>query len=281
MEREPNELTTDRSIVFDGGPRVVDVLGVGIAAIDLDGALDVITGWIERDERHYVCAVDVNSLMHAHWDPDVRDVLNGAGLATADGAPLLWAARYAGCPEAGRVAGPRLMPALCRIAAERGLRVFFLGGAPGVAEQVADAMSAHAPGLEVVGTVSPPFVALSPEEDAALVGEINAARPDIVWVALGAPKQEKWMAEHRAALDASVLVGVGAAFAIHAGLVPEAPAWIQPTGLEWVYRIVREPKRLTRRYLRSHPAFVAAVTRRRPFVRLSTTPPPGTRWTSG
>lgn len=251
----------------------LDVLGVGLTPVELPRAVEVIGGWIDAGRREYVCAVDVNSLMHAYRDPRICEVLEGAGLATADGAPLYWAGKYAGYPECGRTAGPRLMPALCTEAARRGWRVLFLGGEEGVPEKVADAMREIAPGLEVVGTISPPFRPLTDEEDAELVATINAARPDIVWVAFGAPRQELWMAAHRDRLDAAVLIGVGAAFAIHAGLVSEAPAWIQPTGLEWVYRISREPRRLVGRYARSHPAFVSAVVRRPPQLRPA---PPGT-----
>ncbi len=244
--------------------RRVDVLGVELSAVDQARTVDLIIGWAERDEHQYVCAVDVNSLMHAHRNSAVRDALNGAGVATADGTPLAWAMHYAGCPEAGRVAGPRLMPAVCRVAAQRGMRMYFLGGEPGVAEKVAAAMASHAPNLVVAGTKSPPFRELTPDEDAALVAEINEADPDVLWVALGAPKQELWMASHRGRVKAPVMVGVGGAFAVHAGLVREAPAWLQPTGLEWTYRLLQEPRRLARRYLRSHPAYVLAILRQRP-----------------
>lgn len=247
----------------------IDVLGVGISAVNMSTVMAEIENWIGRGRREYVCAVDVNSLMHAQWNSEVRGALNGAGLATTDGVPLLWAAKWARAYGVERVAGPRLMPALCARAANLGWRVFFLGGADGVPEKVAETLVNRYPNLKVAGWASPPFRELSEREDQDLVDQINLSEADIVWVSLGAPKQELWMAAHRRRLNAAVLIGVGAAFTMQAGMVREAPKWIQPTGFEWVYRLVKEPRRLGPRYLKSHPAFVRAIVRNPPFVRPS------------
>jgi N-acetylglucosaminyldiphosphoundecaprenol N-acetyl-beta-D-mannosaminyltransferase len=151
------------------------------------------------------------------------------------------------------------MLAVCQASLQKGYRHFFYGGNEGVPELLRDKLQEKFPGLQVVGTYSPPFRPLTPEEDAAIVARINAARPDIVWVGLSTPKQERWMAAHLGKVQAPVMVGVGAAFDFHAGLKPQAPRWMQQSGMEWFFRMVTEPKRLARRYLHNNPRFVVAV----------------------
>lgn len=243
-------------------PPSIDVLGTRISAINATEAAEGIEAWIRRGERRYVCVANVHSVMEAYRNPGLRQVMNGSGLTTPDGMPLVWLLKHAGYEQASRVYGPDLMLDVCQRSVALGLRHFFLGGGAGVADTMADRLQARFPGLEVAGTLSPPFRRLSQEEDEELVRTVNGAKPDIVWVGLGAPKQELWMAEHREALFAPVLVGVGAAFDFHAGTVRQAPAVLQRAGLEWAYRLVKEPRRLWYRYLVYNPWFALLVAAR-------------------
>lgn len=172
------------------------------------------------------------------------------------------AARLLGYPHHGRVTGPTLMLKLCDWGREPRFRHFFYGGASGVAETLAERLTAQFPGLEVAGTCCPPFRELHPAEDAQMVRRINEAKPDIVWVGLGSPKQEKWMADHVGRIEAAALIGVGAAFDFHSGRVKWAPAWIRKMGIEWAYRLAREPKRMWRRNVNSF-VFLAKVLQQR------------------
>lgn len=239
-------------------PRV-DVLGVGVSACSTDEAVAAMLGWIERGERRYVCVTSVHGVMECRRDPELRAIHNASGLTLPDGVPLYWMCRAAGHRGATQSRGADLFAAFSRAAAERGLRYFLYGGAPGVAEAMARRVAASYPGVEVVGTMTPPFRPLTPAEEAATAAAIDAADPDVVWVGLSTPKQERWMARVRDLVAAPVLVGVGAVFDFVAGTKPEAPAALRGSGLEWAYRLAREPRRLWRRYLVNNPAFVAAV----------------------
>jgi N-acetylglucosaminyldiphosphoundecaprenol N-acetyl-beta-D-mannosaminyltransferase len=215
--------------------------------------------WIARQECHYVCVTGVHGVMESWRDENLRHIHNTAGLVTPDGMPLVWLSRLMGFREVERVYGPVLMLMVCGRSAQQGHRHFFYGGAPGVVEKLASRLQLRFPGLQVAGVYSPPFRALSPEEDEAVVERINAATPDVVWVGMSTPKQERWMSEHRGRLHAPVLIGVGAAFDFHAGLKRQAPRWIQQSGLEWLFRLVMEPRRLWRRYLINNPWFLWLV----------------------
>lgn len=242
-------------------PRV-DILGVGVNAIRMADALGAIEGWIATGERQYVCVTSVHGVMESQRDEPLRRIHNAAGLVTPDGMPLVWLCRRSGFRQVERVYGPDLLLACCQRSITRGYRHYFYGGAPGVPEALAERLKSRFPGLEVVGTYSPPFRPLTAEEDAAVVGRINAAGPDIVWIGLSTPKQERWMAEHVGRLNAAALIGVGAAFDFHAGVKRQAPRWIQRSGLEWMFRAVQEPGRLIPRYLSTHPSFLWQLCRR-------------------
>lgn len=244
------------------GPPRVDVLGVRISAVDMPTAVAEIESWVDRRERNYVCVTGVHGVMESQRDADLKMIHNRSGLTVPDGMPMVWAGHRAGAPWMSRVYGPDLMLAVLQRAIERGWSSYFYGGAEGTPELLVERLSSRFDGLKVAGTYSPPFRALTPEEDADIVRAINASGADLVWVGLSTPKQERWMAEHVDRLGVSVLIGVGAAFDFHAGLVSQAPAWMQRRGLEWLYRLGREPKRLWRRYLRNNPAFVVAILRR-------------------
>ncbi len=239
-------------------PRV-NILGVGISAINLQQAVAAIDGWIAAGERRYVNVCTVHTVMECQRDETLRRSVNASGLSVPDGMPLVWLNQAHGQRHVGRVYGPDLMLALCdRLRGSR-RRHFFYGGAPGVADRLCRNLQARFPGLIVAGTWSPPFRGAGALEDDATLAAINAAAPDIVWVGLGTPKQDHWMARHRAMLEAPVLIGVGAAFDFHAGLLRQAPQWMQRSGLEWLFRLSQEPRRLAHRYLVYNPLFVAQV----------------------
>jgi len=239
-------------------PRV-NILGVGISAINMATALEIIEKWITEQSPHYVCVTPVHSVMDCQHSPALRHIQNASGLSTPDGMPLVWLSRLKGFRHVERVYGPDLMLALCERSAAKGYRHFFYGGAEGVPEQLASVLQKRFPGLQVAGTFSPPFRPLTPEEDEQIVQIINKAAPDVVWVGLGSPKQEYWMAEHVGRLTAPVLIGVGAAFDFLTGRKPQAPRWMQRAGLEWLFRLLTEPRRLWRRYLINNPLFLALV----------------------
>jgi N-acetylglucosaminyldiphosphoundecaprenol N-acetyl-beta-D-mannosaminyltransferase len=236
-------------------PRV-DVLGVSVSAINMAQALDVIDDWITSDARRYVCVTGVHGVMESRRDPRLRDIHNHAGLVTPDGMPLVWWSKAAGWRHTTRVYGPDLMLSCCERSMATGYRHFFFGGDIGVSDLLARKLSKRFPGLVIAGTYTPPFRALTSKEDDEVIRRINDAAADIVWVGLGTPKQEFWMAEHVARIEAPVLIGVGAAFDFHAGLKRQAPVWMRQSGLEWAFRLASEPRRLWKRYLRNNPEFL-------------------------
>lgn len=246
-----------------GIPRV-EVLGVGISAVDIAMARDEITRWIEEGESHYVCVTGVHGVMESQRDPELLAIHNASGLTTPDGMPMVWAGRRAGAAWMSRVYGPDLMLSVLERAAERGWKSFLYGGKDGVPEILAARLMEQFPTLKIAGMYSPPFRPLTPSEDADVVAQINASGADLVWVGLSTPKQERWMAEHLGRLDVPAMLGVGAAFDFHAGLMPQAPKWMQDRGLEWLYRLAKEPRRLWKRYIRNNPAFVAGIVRNPP-----------------
>jgi len=240
-------------------PRV-NILGVGISAVTMDQTLAQIGAWIEGSERCYVSVCTVHTVMECQKDLAMRRAVNEAGLATPDGMPLVWLSRSMGQGQVSRVYGPDLMLALSELSIGRGYSHYFYGGAEGVPELLAEELQRRFPGLRIAGTYSPPFRSLTSEEEAQVIERINQAAPDVIWVGLGTPKQDLWMASHREQLTASVLIGVGAAFDFHTGRVPQAPRWMQGAGLEWLFRLWQEPGRLWYRYLVYNPLFVFLVT---------------------
>jgi N-acetylglucosaminyldiphosphoundecaprenol N-acetyl-beta-D-mannosaminyltransferase len=222
----------------------------------MDATVGVLARWHQEGRRDYVCCVPVHGLVSAQRDPATRSALNGAGLATQDGMPLVWWSRLSGIKAARRVCGSDLLDTLCARGIEQGHRHYFYGGSPRVVEQLVARLTERHPGLVVAGYHSPPFRALTPAEDEADVAAINATRPDFVWIGLGMPKQEKWMAAHVGRIEATALLGVGAAFDFHAGTKPRAPGWMQRRGLEWLFRLASEPRRLAHRYVVDNMTFL-------------------------
>jgi N-acetylglucosaminyldiphosphoundecaprenol N-acetyl-beta-D-mannosaminyltransferase len=233
----------------------VNVLGVEISSINMARALAMFQEWIDRKIRQYVCVTPAHAVMDCYRDVSLRRVFNESGLTTPDGMAIVWLLRLRGARHVGRVYGPDLMNEVCRISVQRGWSHFLYGGEPGVAESLKGSLEKQYAGLRVVGTYSPPFRALSDAEDRELTAAINLACPDIVWVGISSPKQERWMHDHLGKLDASVMVGVGAAFDFLSGRKPQAPSWIQRMGLEWLFRLAMEPGRLWPRYSQ-YPLFV-------------------------
>jgi N-acetylglucosaminyldiphosphoundecaprenol N-acetyl-beta-D-mannosaminyltransferase len=238
-----------------------DILGVRVSAINLDDAVETVERWIREGSRNYVCVTSVHGLLESRRDEQLRDIHNGAGLVTPDGMPLVWLSRLSGKSRTERVCGRDLMRRLTAVSTRRGYRQFYYGGAKGVAEKLKQALTAAYPDLAVAGVLSPPFRGLTREEDDVIVDGINAARPHIVWVGLSTPKQERWMAAHLGRIDAPVMIGVGAAFDFLAGTKRQAPIWMQRSGLEWLFRLCSEPRRLWRRYAYIVPGFAVLATR--------------------
>jgi N-acetylglucosaminyldiphosphoundecaprenol N-acetyl-beta-D-mannosaminyltransferase len=232
----------------------VNILGVGVHAVALPAAVEQIERWIQTRQPSYVVLAPAHAIMAARRDPDLRRIANRSGLTVPDGMAVVWLLRLWGHGRVGRVYGPDLMLALCSRSPASGYRHYFYGAAPGVAAELARRLQVRFHGLIVAGTHSPPFspavLPASPEE----VQRIQAASPDIVWVGLGSPKQERWMAEYRPHLDAPVLIGVGAAFDFLSGRKPQAPRWVRAIGLEWLFRLATEPRRLAGRYA-EYPLF--------------------------
>jgi len=233
------------------------VLGVPLAVSDYEHVLDWMDAAVAADARGYVTAAAVNLLMSAREHPDVMAATLAATLAVPDGQPLVWALRALGHAGATRIYGPDLMAAHCARAAGRGTPVFLYGGrTPEALALLERSLAERYPGLRVAGRFWPPFRELDAAEEEEVVRLIDGSGAAVVWVGTGQPKQELWMARMRPRLAAPLLVGVGAAFDFHAGLVPQAPRWMQRSGLEWTYRLAREPRRLWRRYARYNPRFV-------------------------
>ena len=234
----------------------VDILGVGVSAIRMEDAVMCIERWIAERSRRYVCITGVHGVMECQSDAMLRTIHWQADMVTPDGMPLVWMSHWLGAPRVERVYGPDLMRLISAGSQNGRYRHFYYGGEEGVAERLAQVLAVVNADLEIVGIFSPPFRALTESEDDEIVRRINSADPDIVWVGLGTPKQEYWMAKHREALNAPVLIGVGAAFDFLAGTKKQAPRWLQRHGLEWVFRLASEPRRLGARYIRIVPAFL-------------------------
>jgi len=234
------------------------VLGVNINAVQIGEVVDRMHKWIrKRDNCHSIAATSMHGIVEAQHDPSFKELLNATDLVVPDGMPLVWLGRRQGHNLRRRVYGPDLLLAFCEKSVKRGYRNFFYGGEPGVAERLEESLKKRFPGLNVVGTCSPPFRPLNAKEDQDMVELINQTAPDVVWVGLGAPKQERWMDEHKSRLRVPVLVSVGAAFDMFSGRRRQAPLWMREHGLEWFFRLLQEPRRLWRRYLVYGLQFIA------------------------
>ena len=243
-------------------PPTEAVLGIPLALTDYEGTLDWIDDAVAAGGREYICVAAVHTVMACQEDPALRAAVESSSFTVPDGQPLVWALRALGHELGDRVYGPELMDRACARAAQTGQRMYLYGGRnQGALAQLARALRLRYPGLKIVGGYAPPFRPLTDAEEDAIAHDIDRSGADVVWVGIGVPKQEKWMARMRPRLTAPVLIGVGAAFDFHAGLVPQAPPTLQRCGLEWLFRFLQEPRRLWRRYARYNPRFVIGFAR--------------------
>lgn len=243
-------------------PEKVDVLGVPVALTTYDRTLDWIDGMVAAGEPGYVCVAAVHTIMAFGEDPELRDAVLASSMTVPDGQPIVWALNALGHKLPDRVYGPTLMAKACERAASTGQRIFLYGGRnEGALVQLTLNLRRQYPGIRIVGGYSPPYRPLTGEEERQVIDMIDGAGADVVWVGIGVPKQEKWMRDMRPKLRAPVLVGVGAAFDFHAGLIPQAPALLQRFGLEWAFRLAQEPRRLWKRYAKYNPLFVLGFAR--------------------
>jgi N-acetylglucosaminyldiphosphoundecaprenol N-acetyl-beta-D-mannosaminyltransferase len=242
------------SSVFDHP--YADILGVKVSAIDLPRAVDMAGQWIDAENRGYLCVTGVHGVMEAQSDSVFRNILNHAFMNAPDGMPLSWVGHLQGLADMDRVFGPDLLTELCKLSVQKGYRQFLYGGEPGVADLLKEALETRFPGLQVVGTYTPPFRDLTSEEEDEVLKLVQESKPHILWVGISTPKQERFMAHYVDRLQVPLLVGVGAAFDYHTGRLRDCSNWIKRSGLQWLHRLLQDPKRLWKRYLRNNPAFL-------------------------
>lgn len=236
-----------------------NVLGVGVSAIHLQQAVELVLTGIRDGRQGYITVTGVHGVMEAQIDPDLKRIFNSAWLTTPDGMPMTWVGRLQGHRNMNRVYGPDLMEEIFAATRDGAVRHFFYGGNEGVVEELKIALTARFPGAVVCGTYTPPFRALTDEEERDLAAKIERATPHIIWVGLSTPKQDRFMAAHLGKLSANFMIGVGAAFDMHSGRKAQAPRWMQRSGLEWFFRLCQEPRRLAYRYLVYNPLFVFRI----------------------
>ena len=233
------------------------ILGVPVHMVSMQEVLGRMENWIrERRGSHFIAVTSMHGIMESRKHPGFRQILESADLSIPDGRPLVWTAHRRGYPDQELLPGMNLMWAFGELAAQRGYSHFFYGDTEGVLRQLIERMSERLPGFRVAGAYSPPFRPLTPEEDAEIVGMINQARPDVLWVGLGLPKQERWIFEHRDKLEAPVMVAVGAAFKFVSGAMKRAPLGMQERGLEFIWRFWHEPRRTWHRFFVYGPLFL-------------------------
>jgi N-acetylglucosaminyldiphosphoundecaprenol N-acetyl-beta-D-mannosaminyltransferase len=236
-----------------------NILGVGLSPISMSQTLHTMKTWIENGKKHYICVTPVHSIMDCYQDESLKVIFNKSGLTTPDGMPLVWILRWKGHKNVDRVYGPSLMLEACEQFQPQGYRHFFFGSTPEVQHKLISNLHARLPNLEIAGHYAPPYENQTPDDHERSIERINHAQPTILWVALGAPQQERWMAEHIGKITAPVMIGVGAAFDFISGHKKQAPPWMRRSGTEWLFRLVQEPNRLWPRY-RLYPRFVFLIT---------------------
>ena len=233
-----------------------DVLGVRVSATNLDLASETISAWIKNKEKQYVCVAPVSTIVECQHDDAYRKIVNDAGMVTPDGMPVVWLGKMQRVPDLERTYGPDLLLKLCGLSKEREHRHYFYGGNPQSNDRLIKVLKRRFPGIHIAGTYVPRVLKIKEKETADVIQAINQAKPDILWVGLGSPKQDQWMVDHRDELDVPVIIGVGAAFDFVSGMKKQAPRWMQKAGLEWFFRLCSEPKRLWKRYLVGNTQFL-------------------------
>ena len=233
-----------------------NVLGIGVDAIDMRTATENIFAALDANRKGYVCVTGVHGVIESQKSPELKRIINESLLTTPDGMPTVWVGRLQGHKKMRRVYGPDLMLEICRRSVGKNLSHFFYGGNVGVAEQLADNLAEMFPGIKIAGTYTPPFRPLAAHEETSFRALVRRTKPDIFWVGLSTPKQEKFMAEYIDKLDTKIMLGVGAAFDVHTGKMQDSPDWIKRIGMQWFHRLVQEPNRLGRRYGVIVPTFL-------------------------
>jgi N-acetylglucosaminyldiphosphoundecaprenol N-acetyl-beta-D-mannosaminyltransferase len=252
-----------------------NVLGINVSAIDLDRAVEMADRWIAAENRGYICVTGVHGIMEAQSDSELRHILNNAFINAPDGTPMSWVGRLQGFNKMDRVFGPDLMASLCQISIERNYRHFLYGGESGVAELLKQRLESKFPGLQIVGTYTPPFRNLTDEEEEEVFRQVQELQPHILWVGLSTPKQERFMARYVDRLQVPLMVGVGAAFDYHTGRISDCSDWIKRAGLQWLHRLLQDPGRLWKRYLKNNPAFLWQIALQ--ILKLKQYPQPANR----
>jgi N-acetylglucosaminyldiphosphoundecaprenol N-acetyl-beta-D-mannosaminyltransferase len=241
-------------------PPKVNIIGTNVDTMNMVDTLNTMRKAVDNNEKIRVCVTPVNCLLWARKDQYLMEIYNSANIVTADGVPLLWASKLLGKPIRGRVTGLDLLPEFSKIASKSKCTFFFLGASEGVADRLKEKLQMENPQLEIVGTYSPPFSSqFTDEENQRIINCINSSKPNVLWVSLTAPKQDIWIYQNILKLNVNVAIGVGAAFDVVVGDIPRAPIWMQRNGLEWLYRLVKEPNRLFRRYLIEAPLFIPLI----------------------
>ena len=232
-----------------------EILKTNINVTNMSDTIKYIDGHLDDLRGKYICVSNVHTTVMSYENEEYRKIQNGAAMALPDGAPLSSYSRRKGYKQAQRVTGPDLMLELFAISKEKGYRHYFYGATEETLQSMKEVLERDYPGIQIAGMYAPPFRALTPQEDAQIVAKINESRPDFIWIGLGAPKQEEWMYQHMGQLQ-GVLIGVGAGFDYLAGYIKRAPRWMQRMSLEWLYRLLQDPKRLWRRYFTSNVKFI-------------------------
>ena len=228
----------------------INVLGMRVDMVQIPEVLSMMEEWIKNGARgNYIVISNANDAVLSRRDPNICRAVNDSSLSVPDGISLVMLGKIRGHKLKRRVYGPELMEEFCKLAAEKGYRIFFYGGAEGIPEKMRSKLLAKYPGLKVVGTYSPPFRELTEEDDRQITEMINRTKPDVLWIGLGCPKQQLWMNKYKDKIEVPVMVGVGAAFDFHAGTKSQAPKWMRENGMEWFFRLLTEPRRLWRRYI--------------------------------
>ena len=242
-----------------------DICGVKVSSVNLNLAAETIENWIKNRYKTYVCVAPVSTIVECARNSDYMKIVNSAGMVTPDGMSLVWLSKMTGDKTIERTYGPDLLETVCALSAEKGVKPFFYGGTPEILTRLVNRLKEKFPGINIVGSYAPPFRSKA-EESTEVLAQMQAAQPDILWIGLGSPKQDFWMRRYRPELSVPVMIGVGAAFDFLSGAKKQAPRWMQRSGLEWLFRLGCEPKRLWRRYLIGNTQFVYYVIK--DFLRL-------------
>lgn len=252
----------------------VNILGVGVSALDLSDAVDSVNAFLQTDKKGYICVTGMHGIMEAQSDPEFREIQNKSLLTTPDGIPTVWIGRIDGHNQMKQVRGADFMLQVCESTAKAGIRHFLYGGKPGVAELLRDILTIRFPGLQIVGTYTPPFRPMNTQEEIELREQLLKSHADVLWCGISTPKQERFMAKYIDTLPVRLMVGVGAAFDLNAGLLNDSPLWVQRCGLQWLHRLCQEPRRLWKRYLLNIPRFLWLYLLQRAGVRSYELPQP-------